>query len=197
MSDCPDCENKAVETEEVNVEAAEKDVEIAVEEKAEEVKAAETCVCKKIAKSIARIIAGIIIIAGIVFLVFRHEIQRVWYEERENSTVIEMIKSDLIIAELPGNAGEDFTYEIKYVDEGHPNPNYYEVIISSDAFAQLGAEEEDVLFNQYRSKRTTSPDGSYSHVTEFGFQVGMRSFVVVCHEEDGQWWVCEECTEFD
>ena len=63
--------------------------------------------------------------------------------------------------------------------------------------SQLGAEEEDVLFNQYRSKRTTSPDGSYSHVTEFGFQVGMRSFVVVCHEEDGQWWVCEECTEFD
>lgn len=73
----------------------------------------------------------------------------------------------------------------------------YSYLISSDAFAQLGAEEEDVLFNQYRSKRTTSPDGSYSHVTEFGFQVGMRSFVVVCHEEDGQWWVCEECTKFD
>ena len=145
MSDCPDCENKVVEAEEVKTEevVAEAEEVKAEEAKTEEAAAEETAaeetakkedtIAVKILKSIGRVAAATIIVAGLIFIIWRHEILKAWYEQRESSTVVDMIKTQ-ITAGLPGKAGEDFTYEIKYFDDGAPNPNYYEVIINCKGF---------------------------------------------------------------
>ena len=72
----------------------------------------------------------------------------------------------------------------------------YSYLIASDAFAALDADESDIRMNQY-SGHTTYRDGVKERTVTIGFTVNFRSFEVVCHQEDGVWQVCEECTHFD
>lgn len=72
----------------------------------------------------------------------------------------------------------------------------YSYLIASDAFAALDADESDIRMNQY-SGNTTYRDGVKERTVTIGFMVNFRSFQVVCHQEDGVWQVCEECTPFD
>lgn len=73
----------------------------------------------------------------------------------------------------------------------------YQYLVSSNAFAEMNADESDIIMNQYSAQTTYSPDGgSPSRTVQIGFLVNFRSFEVVCHQENGVWSVCEECTLF-
>ena len=72
----------------------------------------------------------------------------------------------------------------------------YSYLIASDAFAALDADESDVRMNQY-SANTSYSNGVKETTVTIGFMVKFRSFRVVCHQENGVWQVCEECTHFD
>jgi hypothetical protein len=118
MSDCPDCENKVVEAE---VKAAEEKAE---EVKAEEVKAEAAVEAKevkavspavKVFKSLFRIVAATIIVAGILFLIYKQIIFRWYYENYESAAVKQKIAT-MVSGGLGENSG--FTYTITYFDEG-------------------------------------------------------------------------------
>ncbi len=75
----------------------------------------------------------------------------------------------------------------------------YNYLVASECYKRLDAEESDIRMNSY-SVNTRSNFKNPDKVTktaEIGFVVGFHSFHVVCHEENGQWNVCDECTKFD
>lgn len=72
----------------------------------------------------------------------------------------------------------------------------YSYLIASDAFAALDADESDIRMNQY-SSNTSYNNGVKETTVTIGFMVNFRSFRVVCHQENGVWQVCDECTIFD
>ena len=80
------------------------------------------------------------------------------------------------------------------------NPEYllaYDYLISSEAFAQTGADASQIRMNSYSASRNLAAGGSEpTRTVEIGFIVKFRSFTVVCHMENGTWQVCEECTGF-
>ena len=129
MSECPDCEKKALEAEEtVKAEAAEEKAEEvkaeAAEEKAEEVKAeaaeekaeevkAPVPVYMTILKSVGRVVALAVILAGIGYLLLQHNITEYYYEQCDTKAVREEI-STKVDGGL-GNSG--YTYEIAFLDD--------------------------------------------------------------------------------
>ena len=85
------------------------------------------------------------------------------------------------------------------LDAQKDSPEYkvaYKYLITSDAFEDLDADETDVWLNQF-STQTYFINGRHTRTSTMGFRVKDKHFTVVCHIEDGQWVVCEECTEFD
>lgn len=74
----------------------------------------------------------------------------------------------------------------------------YNYLINSESFEKTGADESDIRLNQYSSKINSSiGSDSTSRTVEIGFIVNMKSFVIVCHKEDGVWQVCNDCTKFN
>lgn len=73
----------------------------------------------------------------------------------------------------------------------------YSYLISSNAFQQMYAEESDVRLNQYSASTRSGENGSMTKTVRIGFIVNYKSFTVVCHQENGAWVVCDECTLFD
>ena len=73
----------------------------------------------------------------------------------------------------------------------------YAYLVSSSAFGELDADESDVMMNRYSARTTYNPDGSPSKTAQIGFLVNGQPFEVICHQEDGVWTVCEECTLFE
>ena len=74
----------------------------------------------------------------------------------------------------------------------------YEYFLQSEYFDRLGWEEEDVKLFSYSSNTYVESDGSRRSTAEFGF--GKSPFAttyVVCHFENGEWVVCDECTHFE
>lgn len=74
----------------------------------------------------------------------------------------------------------------------------YSYLMQSEAFAEMGAEEEDVRLNSMSS--TTYLGGTeegYDAEAEVIFFVKNETAVVICHRAEGEWYVCEECTTFD
>lgn len=73
----------------------------------------------------------------------------------------------------------------------------YTYLTESATFREWGVEEKDVFFNQYKETWHTDADGASVHTAMYGFMLGKgRSLYVVCHEENGAWAVCAECTPF-
>lgn len=73
----------------------------------------------------------------------------------------------------------------------------YEYLVESEAFERLGAEEEDIFHNRYSSFSSLTPDSENATQTvTIGFVVNGYPFEVVCHRIDGEWLVCEDCTNF-
>ncbi len=65
-------------------------------------------------------------------------------------------------------------------------------LLESDAFAHSGAPVNDITFNSIETSVTSS-----QRTKTYGFSVDGTSFYVVLHEENGAWYVCDECTDFD
>lgn len=74
----------------------------------------------------------------------------------------------------------------------------YEYLVGSESFNSEGADEDDIFFNSFRSSSypSSSIAEGYSAITEISFRVNGVHYVVVCHEYDGVWQVCEKCTHF-
>lgn len=73
----------------------------------------------------------------------------------------------------------------------------YSYLVTSDAFAELHAEESKILMNSYSLNTCRSDGENVTQTATFGFLVHSRSFEVVCHNENDVWRVCTECTTFD
>ena len=73
----------------------------------------------------------------------------------------------------------------------------YDYLVSSESFNSQGADEDDIFFNSYRGNSYSNGTAEgYSSSAELSFRVKGTHYVVVCHEYDGVWQVCEECTHF-
>ena len=73
----------------------------------------------------------------------------------------------------------------------------YHYLVESQAFAELNVDESKIHFNQYElNSYKEAGETEYTHTAQLGFIVKFRSFVVVCHKENGEWVVCDECTSF-
>lgn len=73
----------------------------------------------------------------------------------------------------------------------------YQYLLTSEAFARTGAQEADIRLNRYSASTRYAEDGTMTKTVQIGFIVHYRTYTVVCHQKDGQWIVCEECTVFD
>lgn len=70
-------------------------------------------------------------------------------------------------------------------------------LLESEYFEQLGADVEDVRFSSY-NLHTTLKNGSPYKTATLEFRIaGKGHITVVCHQENGEWSVCRECTDFE
>ncbi len=74
----------------------------------------------------------------------------------------------------------------------------YSYFVASNTFKELNIAESEIQFNTYSLQTQSSKNNnSVKKTVRIGFSVNFKSFEVICHEEDGQWKVCDECTEFE
>lgn len=73
----------------------------------------------------------------------------------------------------------------------------YSYFTGSKAFNDLNVDESKIRFNQYSYNREMTDNSSLTETAYLGFTVNFKSFVVVCHKENGIWTVCDECTMFE
>jgi len=77
-------------------------------------------------------------------------------------------------------------------------PHYalaYEYLISSDAYAQLDAQEDQIRLRGY-SYNSTVRNGVAETAASFTFLIDRHQMVVTCHLKDECWYVCTDCTNF-
>lgn len=73
----------------------------------------------------------------------------------------------------------------------------YNYLIQSQKFKDLNIDEDKVRLKEYSYTTYTDKNGNKEVSATIVFRVGiLRNMQVVCHEEDGVWFVCEDCTEF-
>ena len=73
----------------------------------------------------------------------------------------------------------------------------YDYLVESDYYASLGISQADISLVGYSRNTERYENQSVSTVVyTFDVEKG-RDLKVVCHEKDGTWSVCEECTNFD
>ncbi|MBR7121015.1 MAG: hypothetical protein IKC94_02105 [Lentisphaeria bacterium] len=178
MSECPDCENKnveAVETEkneaaEVKAEAAEVKAEAAeVKAEATEVKsedseapAAPVPAYVNVLKSIGRVVALIIILAGIGYLLLQHNIKEYWYEQCDTAPIREEITTM-----VTGGLGESgYTFEIAFLND----VALYEITVKDDKGAEAGKfrmyADYDVTQKSYKLMFDESQDPHSEYLWE-------------------------------
>ena len=175
MSECPDCEKKAVEAEaaevkaeEVKAEAAEEKAEEAkaeaAEEKAEEVKAeAPVPMYMTILKSVGRVVALVVILAGIGYLLLQHNIKEYYYEQCDTKVV-----RDLITTKVSGGLGNSgYTFEIAFLDD----VDLYEITVKDADGNEAGKFR---MYAEYDVERKGEPelkfDESSDPHSEFVFE---------------------------
>ena len=74
----------------------------------------------------------------------------------------------------------------------------YNYFTKSNSFKELDTDESKIRFNSYSSYSHISDDSNTVKTTaEITFTVKLKSYTVVCHNENDVWKVCDECTEFD
>lgn len=78
--------------------------------------------------------------------------------------------------------------------ESYPVAQDY--LTSSSAFAALDADPDDVSLTGF-SFSTRYESGEAVTENAFTFRIQSRTFTVVCHPMEGDWYVCPDCTEFD
>ena len=72
----------------------------------------------------------------------------------------------------------------------------YSYVVNSETFEKLDVDESEIKLTGYST--VTSYGTSHGDKTEFTFNVDGCILEVVCHTDtDDEWFVCDECTEFD
>ena len=73
----------------------------------------------------------------------------------------------------------------------------YNYLVSSETFKSLNVDESKIRMNSWSSHTyfTEDEEGSTASV-EIGFKVEHKYFTVVCHQKDGVWQICNDCTSF-
>ncbi len=95
-----------------------------------------------------------------------------------------------------------FTGLIQLLLTAQKNSEEYKVAYSyfteSRAFQELDTDESEIRFNHYSLNTYTSEKcNCTSRTAEIGFLVKSEAFEVICHDENGVWQVCNECTLFE
>jgi len=73
----------------------------------------------------------------------------------------------------------------------------YEYLVESSMFKEMEVSEEKIRLRSFSSSSKSNEEGNRLKTTEFGFSVGLRQIYVICHCENGEWYVCTDCTKFD
>lgn len=74
----------------------------------------------------------------------------------------------------------------------------YTYLVNSDTFRELGVDEEQIGLRSYSAKQYPGDDGTRVGDAEFFFYLGeVRGIEIVCHLKDGEWYVCEDCTQLE
>ena len=74
----------------------------------------------------------------------------------------------------------------------------YSYLIESKAFNSLDCDEADIRMNSYSSMKHLTPNSEGATETAtMQFRVEKASFTVVCHNKNGEWLVCDDCTTFE
>ena len=71
----------------------------------------------------------------------------------------------------------------------------YTYLINSQAFAEMDASTEDIIFNAYSSYTSGSGENA-TYETTISFVVDSHQMEVVCHKNGDTWYVCSDCTSF-
>ena len=73
----------------------------------------------------------------------------------------------------------------------------YAYLIESEVFAEAGISEDRIDFRQYNSSTYTDENGLEHCDAELGFKIKGKMYYVICHRVNGEWSICEECTNFE
>lgn len=79
------------------------------------------------------------------------------------------------------------------------SPQYdvaYTYLITSEAFNELGVDEDKVIMTSYSSSTYRGKNTEPHYNVKFTFMVGFKSMEIICHKENDLWYVCEDCTAF-
>ena len=73
----------------------------------------------------------------------------------------------------------------------------YAYLVSSDAFAEMQAEESQTILTGYSSSTQVDKNGDATSADAiFTFVVKGQRYQVVCHQDSDMWYVCGDCTAF-
>lgn len=72
----------------------------------------------------------------------------------------------------------------------------YDYLVQSEAFAAQGADPDKIGMTGF-SQKTTIQAGTPVTIATYTFRVEGVTYDVTCHPSDGNWAVCDECTDFD
>ncbi len=74
----------------------------------------------------------------------------------------------------------------------------YDYLVNSEAFEEKGYSKDQVRLNKYRKFTYTNSDDYSVESIEFGFRVKLKKYSVVVHvDENGNFFVCDRCTNFE
>ncbi len=73
----------------------------------------------------------------------------------------------------------------------------YTYLIESEEFEKLGVSEKKIDFIQYNSGTYNDENGVERTDATLGFKIEGEIYYVVCHRINGEWNICEECTDFE
>lgn len=72
----------------------------------------------------------------------------------------------------------------------------YSYLVNSEEFKNTGKSEDDISLKDY-TRFSEERDGEYYYEARYTFELGKKSFEIVCHRDGETWYVCDECTDFD
>lgn len=73
----------------------------------------------------------------------------------------------------------------------------YSYLVNSEAFEEMNVDESEIKLTGYSTSTGYDFHTDVEAKTTFTFKVDHHSFDVICHKEDGEWYVCNKCTEFE
>lgn len=72
----------------------------------------------------------------------------------------------------------------------------YNYVIDSNTFKELGIAESKIKIRSFSKTAASESNGKKERTAEYGFFVSGKMYYVICHYQDNEWIVCNECTKF-